>query len=133
MTRVIVIDDDPDTVEVFSEYLELKGVVVVGTSYDGLQALGLYKKHRPDIVLVDTIMGTHDGFFVLKEIRKYDQDAKIILVTGDLSLATRERVKESSASGIISKPFDIENVMNVIEQAKSGQNIMPKFRFSSTS
>lgn len=61
MARVIVVDDDPDTVEVFSEYLKLKGIDIVGTGSDGKEAVDLYQEFKPDIIILDMKMPEYDG------------------------------------------------------------------------
>ena len=55
----IVIDDDLDTVELFSEYLEIKGIHVVGKGYDGKEAVELYQKLKPDVIFLDKIGRAH--------------------------------------------------------------------------
>ena len=46
MTTVIVIDDDKDTVNVLTEFLQLKGIEVIGKGHDGIQAVDLYQKQN---------------------------------------------------------------------------------------
>ena len=50
MTRVIVVDDDADTVEVFSEFLELKDIEVVGRAHDGKEAAEVYECMLFDLI-----------------------------------------------------------------------------------
>ncbi len=76
-TNVILVDDDKDTLEIFEDYLELKGVNVLATGKNGKEAVELYLKHKPDIVLLDVMMPEYDGFFGLKNIRRLDPNAKI--------------------------------------------------------
>jgi len=53
---VIVIDDDEDTVRLFSEFLEENEIHVAGKGYDGKTAVELYKEKKPDCVLIDIMM-----------------------------------------------------------------------------
>ena len=48
-----MVDDDSDTVEVFTDYLKIKGVDVVGTGSDGKEAFELYQSLKPDIVILE--------------------------------------------------------------------------------
>jgi two-component system chemotaxis response regulator CheY len=107
----IVIDDDVDTVSFLSEFLEIKGINVIGKGYDGMDAVKLFIKHRPTIVFLDVTMKDHDGFFTLEKIRKIQSDAIVILMTGDMSEETQKRLIELDASAIIYKPYDINQVM----------------------
>ena len=121
--RALVVDDDVDTVEVFSEFLELKGIEVVGKGHNGKEALEAYEKFKPDIVLMDVMMPVYDGFYAIDEIRKIDPTSKIIMVTADLSVKTKEKLKDMDVSGVIFKPYDIDKVLDVIHSIESGQTV----------
>ena len=121
--RALVVDDDVDTVEVFSEFLELKGIEVVGKGHDGKEAVKAYEKFKPDIVLMDVMMPGYDGFYAIDEIRKIDPTSKIIMVTADLSVKTKEKLKDMDVSGVIFKPYDIDKVLDVIHSIESGQTV----------
>lgn len=116
MTSVIVVDDDRDTVEVFCEYLAIKDIEVLGRGYDGKTAVELYKKHTPDVVLLDVMMPDYDGFYGLENIRKINPDAKIIMVTADLTSDTEKKLVDLKASAMIYKPYEIDSVIETIEK-----------------
>lgn len=116
MTTAIVIDDDKATVTVFSEFLQLKGIEVIGTGYDGIDAFELYKKLKPDVVFLDVMMDRHDGFYALEKIRAMDQNVAVIMVTADLRKDTENRLNELDASAIIYKPYDIEQIMQTVNK-----------------
>ncbi len=121
-TTAIVIDDDNDTVEVFSEYLETKNISVIAKGHNGKDALELYKKFKPNIVLMDVMMPDHDGAFGLQEIRKFDPNSKIILVTASVSNHTYEKLIELNASAIVYKPYDINHLLDIIDRVKNGES-----------
>jgi len=125
MVTVIVVDDDRDTVEVFCEYLEIKGVEVLGMGYDGKAAVELFVKHKPEIVLMDVMMPDYDGFFGLENIKKVDPSAKVIMVTADLTSDTETRLKELQASAVLYKPYEIEIVLETIEKVGKGEILLP--------
>lgn len=110
----IVIDDDPDAVELFSDYLENKGVKVVGKGHDGMEGFELYRKFKPDVVFLDVIMPKYDGFYTLKRIRELNPSAKVIMVTADFSPETKRKLKQMKASDIIYKPYDVKAIDKVI-------------------
>jgi DNA-binding response OmpR family regulator len=116
MTSVIVVDDDRDTVEVFCEYLAIKDIKVLGRGYDGRTAVELYKQHKPDVVLLDVMMPDYDGFYGLENIRKIDPNAKIIMVTADLTSDTEKKLIDLKASAMIYKPYEIDSVIETIEK-----------------
>ena len=116
MTTSIVVDDDFDTVEVFSEYLELKGINVVGKGYNGKDAVDLYQKLKPDVVFLDVLMPKYDGFYALEKIRQLNPDSKVIMVTASLTAETEDKLNELNASSIIYKPYDIDNVVKTVKR-----------------
>ena len=114
MITSIVIDDDPDTVAVFCDYLEMNQIMVIGKGFNGKDAVELYQKLKPDIVFADVMMPEYDGFYALEKIRQIDPDTKIIMVTADLRAETEHRLKALKATGIVFKPFDIRKIMEII-------------------
>jgi len=121
---VIVVDDDRDTVEVFTEYLAMKGIDVVAKGYNGKEAVELYKEHTPDITLLDVMMPEHDGFYGLENIRNINPNAKIIMVTADLTSDTEKKLHELQASAILYKPYEIDNVVETIDKVSKGEIIL---------
>jgi len=112
----IVVDDDFDTVEVFTEYLELKDIDVVGKGYNGKEAVSLYKTLKPDVVFLDVLMPDYDGFYALEKIRHLNRDSKVIMVTASLTAQTEDQLKELNASAVIYKPYDIDNVIETVHR-----------------
>ncbi len=110
----VVIDDDPDAVDLFSDYLENKGVKVMGKGNDGMEGFELYMKFKPDIVFLDVIMPKYDGFYTLNKIREVDPTTKVIMVTADFSPETKKKLKEMKATDIIYKPYDRKAIDKVI-------------------
>jgi len=120
LTSVIVVDDDQDTAEVFCEYLNIKGLDVIGKGYDGNEAVELYEKLKPDILLCDVMMPQYDGFYALKKIRSIDPNAKVIMVTADMTSDTEEQLKKLNASAVVYKPYEIDGIMETIDKVKNG-------------
>ncbi|MFY9300659.1 MAG: response regulator [Candidatus Nitrosotenuis sp.] len=119
MVRVIVVDDDVDTVAVFSEYLEIKGIEVIGQGYGGKEAVELYERLAPDVVLLDIMMPEYDGFYALRKIKKMDPNAKVIMVTADLTYDA-EKLWNLGVSAIVYKPYDIDGIIQTIQNVHKG-------------
>ena len=98
----------------FSDYLENKGVSVIGKAKNGKEGVELFKKLKTDVIFLDVIMPDFDGFYALKKIREIDSNAKIIMVTADFSPSTKIKLKELKASDIIYKPYDGTAIDRVI-------------------
>ncbi len=114
MTKsVIVIDDDEDTVRLFSEFLEEHDINVIGNGFDGVTAVKLFNETHPDVVLIDLNMPNGSGFYAIKKIKKIDPTAKIIAVTADTSSTTEEKLGKIDIP-LIQKPFKMEQVILAI-------------------
>ncbi|MDX1596907.1 MAG: response regulator [Nitrosopumilaceae archaeon] len=114
--EIMLVDDDENTIEVFSEYLELIGHNVVGKAFDGKQAFELYKTLTPDFVFMDVMMPEYDGFYGLEKIKSYDENAVVIAVTADLTNETEQKLKKLKSDAIIYKPFDMESIITIMEK-----------------
>ncbi|MFB3048463.1 MAG: response regulator [Nitrosopumilaceae archaeon] len=110
----IVIDDDTTSVHLFRDVLEMIGVTVLASGYDGKAAVRLYERYMPDIVFTDIMMPENDGFYALKEIRKLDPHAKVVAVTADCTNESATRLKELNISAVVYKPYDIQDIKKVL-------------------
>ena len=108
---VIVVDDDNDSLEVLSEYLSLKELNVLAKAKNGKEAVEIYKKFMPDVVLLDVLMPGYDGFYAIEKIKEFNPDAKVIFVTAAIIGPTQRKLFTYDVDGIIFKPFDIENLI----------------------
>jgi two-component system chemotaxis response regulator CheY len=109
-TTAIVVDDDYDIVETFCEYLKLKNVHVLGRGHNGKDAVDLYQKFKPEIVFLDVTMPDYNGFYALEKIKLINPDAKVIMITADLTEETENKLVELCASTIVYKPFELDNI-----------------------
>ena len=123
--NVIVVEDDFDSLEVLSEYLSLKDLNVLAKAKNGKEAVEIYEKFKPDIVLLDVLMPGYDGFYAVENIKKTDPSAKVIFVTAATMGPTQRKLFEYEVEGIIFKPFEMEHLMDTIERVKSGQKVIP--------
>ena len=114
--RVVIVDDNEDITDVFSDILEIGGFEVMGVGHDGNDAISLYKKHKPDIIFLDVMMPTVDGIQALKEIKKINPKSKVVMVTADNSTHTINELEKHGATTIIVKPFKIEVVFETIKK-----------------
>ncbi len=114
MTKsVIVIDDDEDTVRLFSEFLEENGINVIGNGFDGISAVKLFKETKPDVVLIDLNMPNGTGFYAIKKIQEIDPKAKIIAVTANSSYSVEDKLDKLHIP-LIQKPFKMKQVISII-------------------
>jgi len=86
MIRAVVVDDDKDTVALFSEILQGNNIKVVGKGYNGQEAAFLYQKLKPDVIFLDVIMPVYDGIYGLNKIREMNPDAVVIITTDQMTI-----------------------------------------------
>ncbi|EIJ65962.1 putative chemotaxis protein Chey [Candidatus Nitrosopumilus salaria BD31] len=111
----ILIADDSDAIRlVLKDILSIGEHDVVAEAIDGEEAVSLYQKHNPQILLLDLAMPKKDGFVVVKEIIKYDPKAKIILITASDDQKIINQCLDNGATTYISKPFDFNSVLKSI-------------------
>ena len=114
--RVVLIEDQPDACDMATRLLEMRGheVMVATTGSAGISAI---LEHRPDVALVDISLPDIDGYAVAREIRtRLGPTIPLIALTG---LGQPEDVKRSHEAGFarhLTKPFDIEDLENVIQE-----------------
>ncbi|MHA7646994.1 response regulator [Nitrosopumilus sp. S4] len=113
----IMIADDSDAIRlVLKDILSIGEHDIVAEAIDGAQAVELYQKHNPQILLLDLAMPHKDGLTVVKEVIAYDPKAKIILITASDDQKTINQCLECGASSYISKPFDFNGVLKAITE-----------------
>ncbi|HSL10321.1 MAG TPA: response regulator [Actinomycetota bacterium] len=115
MSRVLVIDDDPDLGRVVRRVLELEGYDVV-LSDDGLRGLAAAQRQRPDAIVLDLMMPVMDGFQVLAELRAdpRTRDIPVVVLSAVALEDTRERVEAAGASAFLTKPFEPQELSRAL-------------------
>ncbi|HEX5456850.1 MAG TPA: response regulator [Candidatus Nitrosotalea sp.] len=111
----LVVDDDEDTVNLFTEFLEIYDIVVTGKAFDGKQATKIFQDISPDIVFSDVMMPEYDGFYALENIKKINPKAIMVMITGDVRADTIHKLESLGADAIIYKPFDMPSVMKTVD------------------
>ena len=104
--KVLVVDDEVSVCKVLRKFLVSIGCEVV-EAYGGDEALALYIKERPDVVLLDIRMPGKDGLETLREFKALDPMVKVIMVTAvhEEGLAKRT-ILEDGAFDYITKPVN---------------------------
>ena len=114
VARIVVIDDDPEVVDLLVSYLREEGYGVLGalTIDEGIRLVSL---SRPDLVLLDILLpGGMNGIEVLKRIRSIDPTSKVIMVTGSRDPLLAREALGLGALAYIDKPFDFAYLKRVV-------------------
>ena len=107
MPRVLVVDDEPDALELLQAFLEAKGYEVL-TASDGEEALQKVKEERPHLMLLDVRMPKLTGLEVLKRVREIDREVGVIMVTAVNEEETGRQALQMGAFDYITKPLDLK-------------------------
>lgn len=113
MKNVLIVDDAEFMRMTIKQMLEGK-VNVVGEAADGQEAVEKYKVLHPDIVLMDITMPVMSGIEALKEIKAYNPEARIIIVS---AMGQEQTVREAILHGaetFIVKPFTGDRLIEVV-------------------
>jgi two-component system, cell cycle response regulator DivK len=110
--HVLLVEDDRDTREMYSEYLSYSGLRV-SEAPTGRRALESVRNHRPDVVVTDLAMPEMDGRELSRRLRsdRETADLPIIAVSGQLSPG--ERI--AGADVVLEKPCEPDRLLHVIE------------------
>ena len=81
MEKILIIDDEPSIRKMLKTLFEKNGYEVM-EAQDGTQGIKLFQTHRPDLIITDLIMPGKEGLETIREIKKINQDAKIIAMSG---------------------------------------------------
>ncbi len=117
-TRVLVVDDDPEIVELISEVLTRDGRFEVKTASSGYTAGIATQQFRPDVILLDYMLPDVNGNIVCQTIRKNPEfeHIKIIIVSGVIKQDEIDRLLNAGAQGFVKKPFNITELTGKIAE-----------------
>lgn len=111
-SEVLVVDDDPDLVEVM--LLVLRGAgYAVRSAANGKQALEVVKAGKPALILLDMLMPVMDGWQFARELRAgWGREVPVVVVTA--ADHARARSDEIAADEVLPKPFDVDELLRVV-------------------
>jgi len=111
--RVLVVDDDPDIVNMLTELLERDGRFEVQTASTGYDAGVLTQKFRPDVIILDYMLPDINGNVVCQTIRANPdlEHVRIIIVSGVVNRQEVDSLLSAGADDFMKKPFDIDRLI----------------------
>jgi len=129
MTKVLVIEDDPEVRQTLVYILEDEGCEVV-VADDGAKGVKRFAADKPDLVIADLFMPNQEGYQTIREILALRPGAKIIAATAGLnSWSTGGRddrdfylrmARELGAVDVLPKPFEIEDLVQRVRRCLAG-------------
>jgi CheY-like chemotaxis protein len=119
MARVLVADDDEQFRSVMARMLELEGHEVL-LAADGFEAGDLYRKHLPEVVVLDLYMPEKEGLETLLELRTHFPDIRIVVISGGggpFKLDPLLTAKRMGAVATLTKPISRDDLVAALDEA----------------
>jgi len=116
MAKVLIVDDAAFMRMMIKDILEKNGFEVIGEANNGIKAVELYKKERPDVVTMDITMPDMDGIEAVKAIKAFDPTAKVIMCSAMGQQTMVMDAIRAGAKDFIVKPFQADRVIEAIKK-----------------
>ena len=114
-TKILIVDDEIDALELMQELFESKGYVPI-TATNGLEALNLIRSQEPDLVLTDIRMPEMNGMQLLEVMNKEYPNIPVIMVTAHGTIETAVEAMKLGAKDYILKPLRLDEILAKIER-----------------
>lgn len=113
---MLIVEDNELNMKLFSDLLEAHGHQVIQTR-DGLSALDLARKHKPDLVLMDIQLPEVSGIEVTKWLKEADdlKHIPVVAVTAFAMKGDEEKIREGGCEAYISKPISVLSFLQTID------------------
>ncbi|TWH48608.1 MULTISPECIES: response regulator [Sporomusa] len=115
--KVLIVDDAAFMRMMIKDILSKNGYDVVGEAENGLKAVEKYQELKPDLTTMDITMPEMDGIAAVKEIKKMDASAIIIMCSAMGQQAMVIEAIQSGARDFIVKPFQPDRVLEAVRKA----------------
>jgi len=119
MSRILIVDDEPDMRLAVRNVLKLRGYEIAEAG-DGPAALAIARESRPDLVLLDMRLPGMDGIEVLEGLKKIDDSVPVVMITGYGHIQSAVDVMKLGASEYLQKPFENAQLVETVKRFVQG-------------
>lgn len=113
--RILVVDDDKEIRQLLRHALELKGYRV-SLAEDGVAAIEFLRSHGSDLVVLDLLMPSLDGWAALTQVRGLPSPPPVVVVSGTTEVDLTPRIFHEGVDAFIAKPFRLEVLINACQE-----------------
>jgi two-component system chemotaxis response regulator CheY len=113
-TSVVIVDDNDMMRSILRGILRGEAYDVVGEARNGLQAIEVAERTKPDIICLDVMMPEKDGLAALPEIKAAHPEIMVVMITSSADPDTVQGAIQNGASAFIVKPFNAAKVLNTL-------------------
>jgi len=126
--HLLVVDDDPVTVNLLEEVLSKEGYQVT-TALSGEDAIILGTENIFDMIITDVRMGEKDGIEVLRSFKKISPETTVVVITAFGSIENAIEAIREGAFDYISKPFKLEEIRLTVQRALEQRRLLQENKF----
>ena len=126
--HLLVVDDDPVTVNLLEEVLSKEGYEVT-TALSGEEAIALGMENVFDMIITDVRMGEKDGIEVLRSFKKISPETTVVVITAFGSIENAIEAIREGAFDYVSKPFKLEEIKFTIRMALEHRRLLQENKF----
>lgn len=119
--KILICDDSVLARKQLKDIIKKSGYDNFIEASNGQEAIDLYKEHKPELVFLDIVMPVKDGVEAIHEIREFDPQAHIVVVS---SVGTQTQLKNAILEGardFIQKPFFSSAIMEILKARFEGR------------
>ncbi len=115
--KILIVEDEEFVRSLLQEVLEFKGMEVLAAS-SGREALEVFSQYKDelDLVILDLVLPEMMGEEIFMALKEMDPQVKVLVTTGMGAAPSLERLLESGAKGVVTKPF---NFAELLEKVRS--------------
>ena len=115
MKKIMVVDNEPDIVDLTRTVLEIGGYQVV-PAYSGEECMQVLEKEQVDLILLDIMMPGMSGWDVFNKIKQKNIDTKVAFMSVlEISEKRKQVLLDEGLADYIMKPFDKDTLLNTVD------------------
>lgn len=114
--KILIVDDSLAARIMIKGFIKLHGEYDIIEATNGKEGVQSYKDIKPDLTFLDLTMPVMDGFEALKQIMKFDYNAKVVVLTADIQSKTIEKINKLGAEIFIKKPPTKDLIINALDK-----------------
>jgi len=118
---VLIVDDVSNMRSLLASSLRSLDITNILEASSSLDAIEIYQNKKSDIIFLDLQMPKVDGFEALKQIREINNNAFIVIVSGENSIINVKKAIQLGANGFIVKPYKLGKIQEMIEKLNTHQ------------
>ncbi|HRE46916.1 MAG TPA: response regulator [Aggregatilineales bacterium] len=120
MPKLLIVDDEPMTVEMLETFLQISGFQTVG-ALSGEDGLTLLQAEQPELLILDLMLPDIEGFEICRRIRTLPEYAAlanlpVLIISARVDSVSKQRARDAGADGYLTKPVRLQDLSNELSR-----------------